>query len=90
MRSSKTEYEEWRQQSLVDQRFVYIWVDGVHIKAGVARENAAVLTVIGADVDGRKHLICPGRRLSRIKRELVGGVAQLARSRHARAGACGW
>lgn len=53
----KTEYEEWRQQSLVDQRFVDIWVDGVHIKAGVARENAAVLTVIGADVDGRKHLI---------------------------------
>ncbi|HKF94267.1 MAG TPA: IS256 family transposase, partial [Gammaproteobacteria bacterium] len=53
----KAEYEEWRQQSLAEQRFVYIWVDGVHIKAGVARENAAVLTVIGADVDGRKHLI---------------------------------
>lgn len=53
----KDEYEEWRQQSLADQRFVYIWVDGVHIKAGVARENAAVLTVIGVDVDGTKHLI---------------------------------
>ena len=53
----KAEYEQWRQQSLAEQRFVYIWVDGVHIKAGVARENAAVLTVIGADVDGRKHLI---------------------------------
>jgi transposase-like protein len=53
----KAEYDEWRQRSLADQRFVYIWVDGVHIKAGVARENAAVLTVIGVDVDGRKHLI---------------------------------
>ena len=53
----KAEYDEWRQRSLTDQRFVYIWVDGVHIKAGVARENAAVLTVIGVDVDGRKHLI---------------------------------
>ena len=53
----KAEYEEWRQQSLAERRFVYIWVDGVHIKAGVARENAAVLTVMGADVDGRKHLI---------------------------------
>ncbi|HEX7295998.1 MAG TPA: IS256 family transposase [Pyrinomonadaceae bacterium] len=53
----KAEYDEWRQQSLADQRFVYIWVDGVHIKAGVARENAAVLTVIGVDVAGRKHLI---------------------------------
>jgi putative transposase len=53
----KAEYDEWRQRSLVEQRFVYLWVDGVHIKAGVARENAAVLTVIGADVDGRKHLI---------------------------------
>ena len=32
----KAEYDEWRQQPLADQRFVYIWVDGVHIKAGVA------------------------------------------------------
>jgi len=53
----KAEYDEWRQRSLVEQRFVYLWVDGVHIKAGVARENAVVLTVIGANVDGRKHLI---------------------------------
>jgi transposase-like protein len=53
----KAENEEWRQQSLAERRFVYIWVDGVHIKAGVARENAAVLTVIGVDLAGRKHLI---------------------------------
>lgn len=53
----KAEYEQWRQQSLVDQHFVYLWVDGVHIKAGVAREHAAVLTVIGVDLAGRKHLI---------------------------------
>ena len=33
----KAEYDEWRQQSLADQRFVYIWFDGVPIKAGVAR-----------------------------------------------------
>lgn len=53
----KAEYDQWQQRSLSDERFVYIWVDGVHIKAGVARENAAVLTVIGVDVDGTKHLI---------------------------------
>lgn len=53
----KAEYEQWQQRSLAEHRFVYIWVDGVHIKAGVARENAAVLTVIGVDVDGRKHLL---------------------------------
>ena len=53
----KAEYEQWRQQSLLDQHFVYLWVDGVHIKAGVAREHAAVLTVIGVDLAGRKHLI---------------------------------
>lgn len=53
----KAEYDEWRQRSLAELRFVYIWVDGVHIKAGVARENAVVLTVIGVDVDGTKHLI---------------------------------
>jgi putative transposase len=53
----KAEYEQWQKRSLVDHRFVYVWVDGVHIKAGVARENAAVLTVIGVDVDGTKHLL---------------------------------
>jgi putative transposase len=53
----KAEYEQWQQRSLADHRLVYIWVDGVHIKAGVAREHAAVLTVIGVDVDGRKHLL---------------------------------
>jgi len=53
----KAEYEQWQQRSLAEHRFVYIWVDGVHIKAGVARENAAVLTVIGVDSEGTKHLL---------------------------------
>jgi putative transposase len=53
----KAEYEQWRKRSLTGQQIVYLWVDGVHIKAGVARENAAVLTVIGVDLKGRKHLL---------------------------------
>jgi transposase-like protein len=53
---------------LADQRFVYIWVDGVHIKAGVVRENAAVLTVIGVDSDGRKHLIALEKVIANRKR----------------------
>ena len=42
---------------MAEQLIVYIRVDGLHLKAGVELENAAVLTVIGVDVDGRKHLM---------------------------------
>jgi transposase-like protein len=45
---------------------VYVWADGVYVKAGLEREKAAVLVVIGADADGAKHVlaIAPGYRES--------------------------
>lgn len=46
-----------RKRSSAEQLLVYIKVDGLHLKAGVALENAAVLMVFGVDVDGRKHLM---------------------------------
>ena len=37
----------WRSRLLDDHEVVYVWVDGVYVKAGLEREKAAILVVIG-------------------------------------------
>lgn len=51
------EYEEWRGRRLDDRELVYAWADGVYVKAGLEREKAALLVVIGAMSDGRKEVL---------------------------------
>lgn len=43
---------------------VYLWVDGVYVKAGLEKEKAALLVVIGGLLDGRKVILAvePGYR----------------------------
>ncbi|MCA1617087.1 MAG: IS256 family transposase [Acidobacteria bacterium] len=53
----KTEYEEWTRSSLSSLPIIYVWVDGIYIKAGISDERACLLVVIGADVSGKKHLL---------------------------------
>lgn len=53
----KAEYEEWTRSSLAALPIVYVWVDGIYIKAGIADERACLLVVMGADVTGKKHLL---------------------------------
>ncbi len=53
----KSEYEDWTKSSLAALPMVYVWVDGIYIKAGIADERACLLIVIGADVTGKKHLL---------------------------------
>jgi transposase-like protein len=51
------EYDEWRQRRLDDRELVYVWVDGVYVKAGLEKEKACLLVVIGAFRDGHKELL---------------------------------
>ncbi len=53
----KAEYEDWSRSSLSGLPVVYVWVDGIYIKAGIADERACLLVVMGADVSGKKHLL---------------------------------
>ena len=53
----KAEYEDWTRRSLSSVPVVYVWVDGIYIKAGIADERACLLVVLGADVTGKKHLL---------------------------------
>jgi transposase-like protein len=62
----QTELEAWKTRRLDELEIVYVWADGVYVKAGLEREKAAVLVVIGADSEGCKHVlaISPGYRES--------------------------
>jgi putative transposase len=61
------EYDEWTRRPLSDLRLVYLWADGVYVKAGLEKEKAALLVVMGATVDGQKHVlsVVPGHRESK-------------------------
>ena len=58
LRSSWTaEYEAWASRSLADREVVYVWADGIYVKAGLERHKAALLVVIGAMRDGTKEVL---------------------------------
>ncbi len=61
------EHDEWKSCSLEDRELVYAWADGVYVKAGLEKEKAALLVVIGAMRDGRKEVLAvvPGHRESK-------------------------
>jgi transposase-like protein len=60
------EFEAWSQRSLADREVVYIWADGIYVKAGLERDKAALLVVLGAMRDGTKEVLAlrPGYRES--------------------------
>jgi putative transposase len=60
------EWEEWKKRPLDGLEVVYIWVDGIYVKAGLEKEKAALLVIVGALSDGRKVILAlePGYRES--------------------------
>jgi putative transposase len=50
-------YEAFDRRELREVRFVYIWADGIYLKAGLGTEKACLMVLIGADTEGVKHLI---------------------------------
>jgi len=61
-----TELAEWRQRPLDDLEVVYLWVDGVYVKAGLEKDKAAILVALAALSDGSKVIVTavPGYRES--------------------------
>ena len=60
------QFETWQQRRLDDRELVYAWADGIYVKAGLEKDKAALLVVIGALSDGRKEILAirPGHRES--------------------------
>jgi transposase-like protein len=51
------EYEEWNRRSLADLEVVYMWVDGIYVKAGLEKEKACILVALAALSDGSKVIV---------------------------------
>ena len=60
------EHEAWSRRPLEDRELVYAWADGIYVKAGLEKDKAALLVVIGAMSDGTKEVLAvtPGYRES--------------------------
>jgi transposase-like protein len=62
----QTEYENWKNRSLADYEVVYLWVDGIYVKAGLEKDKAALLVAMAGLSNGQKVFVAiePGYRES--------------------------
>jgi putative transposase len=54
------EYEEWSRRDLSDNRYVYVWADGIHVNVRLeneANQRQCLLVLMGATAEGHKELI---------------------------------
>lgn len=61
------EYEQWKSTAIEERDWAYLWADGIYVKAGLGKEKAALLVVIGVQRDGSKRFLAlePGYRESK-------------------------
>lgn len=61
------EYEQWKQTVVEEKDWAYFWADGIYVKAGIGKEKAALLVVVGVQEDGSKRFLAlePGYRESK-------------------------
>lgn len=45
------------KRSLADSDYVYLWVDGIHLKVRLEQDKVCLLVMIGVRVDGTKELV---------------------------------
>jgi putative transposase len=61
------EYEQWKSTTIEEKDWAYLCADGIYVKAGIGKEKAALLVVIGVQEDGQKRFLAlePGYRESK-------------------------
>lgn len=51
------DYQAWRQRSLEDKQYVYIWADGIHFNIRLEEDRQCILVLMGATPEGKKELL---------------------------------
>ena len=79
----RAEYETWRQRRFEQERWVYIWVDGIYsgLRAG-RRFDVQLLVEIEFFFKLSSHDACHSTRLSHPAANLVGNARQALRAEH--------
>jgi len=51
------EHVRWSRRDLSAKRYVYFWVDGIHVQARLEDEAQCLLVIVGATPEGKKELV---------------------------------
>ena len=51
------EHAHWSKRDLSSKRYVYFWVDGIHVQARLEDAAQCLLVIIGATPEGKKELV---------------------------------
>src|SRR5258708_16226832 len=51
------EHTRWSKRDLSAKRYVYFWVDGIHVQARLEDAAQCLLVIIGATPEGTKELV---------------------------------
>ena len=51
------EHARWSKRDLAAKRYVYFWVDGIHVQARLEEAAQCLLVIIGATPEGKKELV---------------------------------
>jgi putative transposase len=51
------EHECWSRRDLSAKRYVYLWVDGIHVQARLEDDAQCLLVIVGATPEGKKELV---------------------------------
>ena len=51
------EHARWSKRDLSSKRYVYFWVDGIHVQARLEDAAQCLLVIIGATPEGKKELV---------------------------------
>jgi putative transposase len=51
------EHARWSRRDLSTKRYVYFWVDGIHVQARLEDTAQCLLVIIGATPEGKKELV---------------------------------
>jgi transposase-like protein len=71
------EYEQWKATPIEEKDWAYLWADGIYVKAGVGKEKAALLVVIGVNQEGEKRYLAMEAGYRESKESWAGVLRQL-------------
>jgi putative transposase len=51
------EHVRWSKRDLTAKRYVYFWVDGIHVQARLEDDTQCLLVIVGATPEGKKEFV---------------------------------
>jgi transposase-like protein len=73
----EVEYEQWKAAPIEEKDWAYLWADGIYVKAGIGKEKAALLVVIGVNSEGEKRYLALEAGYRESKESWAGVLRQL-------------